>query len=138
MTQLQTILKCPFRNPLVTKLFACEHALDIASRDGPGIACQSEDAHKRCGLLFGTLKAAALPTLGIPDDLAVMPASTITKIQCGGLEALSKDLEKYDPTVNINALVASVYESSDNFNNLDFSLVIRTIKNYKLRKRRQK
>ena len=143
MTQQHPQLKCRFRNPLITRAFACEFAHEITDRNGPGIICLNEVSHKHCSQLFDTLKAAALPILGMPDDLTMMPASVITKIQCGGLIALSdalekQALEKHEPSENINALVESVFESYENLNDLNFGLIIQTIKDYKLRKRRQR
>ena len=82
--------------------------------------------------------AWASAVLGDPDDLAVMPASVITKIQCGGLIALSETIGKHEPSKNINALVESVFETYEDFNELDFGPVVKSIMNYKLRKRRKK
>jgi hypothetical protein len=93
---------------MVTTYFVCEHALGITSREDPGIAYQSEDAHKRCRQLFDTMKAAVLPTAGVHDELEVMTASTLTKIQYGSLEVLSKNFGNHDPNVNITVRVASV------------------------------
>jgi len=131
-------LKCRFRHSLITRTFACELAHEIADRNGPGILCQQQKSHEHCCLLFDTLKAVALPVLGVPDDLAVMPASVITKIQCGGLIALSETIGKHEPSTNINALVESVFETYEDFNDLDFGPVVKAIMNYKLRKRRKK
>ena len=138
MSQTHLSLKCHFRQPLITRDFACEHALEITYRDGPGIACQQEDAHQRCGLLSAALKAEALPALDMPDDLTVMPASVIIKIQYGGLIALSQDMGKNELTNNINALVASVIETYKNFDDLNYELIIQAIKDHKSRKRRKK
>ena len=138
MAQQPLPLKCRFRNPLITRVFACEHAHEITDRNGPGIVCQLESAHQHCSLLFDTLKAVALPILGMPDDLTVMPASVITKIQCGGLVALSQTIGKHEPSENISALVESVFETYEDLGDLDYGLIIQTIKNYKMRKRRQK
>ncbi len=131
-------LKCRFRHSLITRTFACKLAHEIADRNGPGILCQQRESHEHCCLLFDTLKAVALPVLGVPDDLTVMPASVITKIQCGGLIALSQTIGKHEPSENINALVESIFETYEDFNDLDFGPVVKTIMNYKLRKRRQK
>ena len=138
MTQKNHKLKCHFPRPLVTQAYSCEYAHQISNREGPGIACQDQDAHQRCGLTFNTLKSAAFPALGISDDLATMPSSAISKIQFGGLMALSHETGKDDSIDNINAVVVSIHESYENLEDLNFGSIINTIKNYKLRQRRQK
>ena len=138
MTQQNHKLKCFFPRPLVTQAFSCEYAHQISNREGPGIACQNQDAHQRCGLTFNTLKSAAFPALGISDDLATMPSSAISKIQFGGLMALLHETGKDEPIENINEVVVSIHESYENLEGLNFGFIINTIKDYKLRKRRQK
>ena len=63
--------KCAFSGTLITNQFACEHALPVARRAGPDVACQSATAHLQCEALFQCLKTAATKELlfkhGLPE-----------------------------------------------------------------------
>lgn len=138
MDQAQTMLKCPFRNTLITKDYACENAREVTHRDGPGIVCSQADSHQRCLEIFEALKNVGLTALDMPDDLTQMPASAISKIQYGGLQGLSDLInQKVDTVDNINALLSNVVATYGSIAAIDFSETSQTIQNYSLRKRRK-
>ena len=131
-------LKCPFRHTLITRDFGCENGQEVTYREGPGIACADPDAHQRCTTLFDALKAAALPAFDVADDLTEMPASVISKIQYGGLVALSGLVQTQTDTIsNINVLVISVMDKYKNVEQLDYDTIVPLMRDYRLRKRRK-
>ena len=135
----QNPLKCPFRQTLITRDFACELAKEVTHRDGPGIVCEQADAQRRCTAVLDAIKAAALPALEVVDDLTQMPASIMSKIQYGSLVALSEILNQSDqPVENINVLVQSAMEKYQTVENFDFDKIVPVIKDYRLRKRRNR
>jgi len=139
MDQNQTVLKCPFRNTLITKDYGCENAREATHRDGPGVICDQTEAHNRCVVLFEALKTATLPALNIPDDLTQMPASVIGKIQYGGLAALSEMLAQNHSSIdNINALIEAASNKYQNIKDFDFEKIVPVIINYKLQRRRNR
>jgi hypothetical protein len=134
-------LKCPFRATLITRSFACEHASEVTRRDGPDIGCSSESINKHCWDYFNALKKHALPELGFADDLTSMPASALQKIQFGGLlalQAINSDGCQEDSIDNISALIQSVFDKYQAFDNLPYDQCLQSIKNYKIKRRRGK
>jgi hypothetical protein len=130
--------KCPFRHTLITRDYACEKAQEVTYRDGPGITCTDEAAFQRCTELFEALKAAALPAFEVSDDLTEMPASVISKIQYGGLSALSLQTQENDAAIsNINALVVTAMEKYGDVEHLDFDSIVPVIRDYRMRRRRK-
>mgnify|MGYP001039405152 CR=1 FL=1 len=83
-------LKCPFAAPITAGRAACCNAQEVVRRGGSEYDCLSEADHAACVGLFDRLKAAALPALGVEDDLLSMPHSTLVKIQSGGLLGLAR------------------------------------------------
>jgi len=131
-------LKCPFRATLITRSFSCPHASEITRRDGPDIGCNSATTNKICSECLSSLKKSALPELGFIDDLTVMPASAMQKIQYGGLLALQAIVlqkESGDTVDNIASLMEAALEKYHSIENLPVNECLDTIVNYKLKRR---
>lgn len=82
--------KCSFAITLIKDDFSCQQAQSVARRGGPDIACASEAGSERCKQFYQQLKQVGLPAFDAEDDLLKTPASVYSKIQFGGLLALSK------------------------------------------------
>lgn len=138
MDKPPSILKCPFRNTLITRDYGCEYSQEVTHRDGPGIVCGDRQAYQRCIDIYTALKDAALPVMGQPDDPNLMPASVISKIQYGGLQSLSEMLgQKADRIENINAMMEALIEKFSGVAAIDLQKTAEVIQNYQLRKRRR-
>jgi hypothetical protein len=82
--------KCPFASALIADLASCGQAEHVVRRGGSEYDCRSAEDHSACQDLFDRLKGAALPALGVEDDLTSMPHSVLVKVQCGGLQGLAR------------------------------------------------
>jgi hypothetical protein len=131
--------KCAFSNTLITNQFGCEKGEQVARRGGPDIACTSDEAHRRCELLFQQLKASALPAFGVEDDLLSMPHSVLVKIQLGGLLGLQRLLESGTAgsaeVKNVYALVNQAVGQYDNLDAIPFPALVEDMTSYKLKRR---
>lgn len=127
--------KCAFAAPLIAGQFGCAHAQHVTRRGGPDVACAARAGHERCTQLFELLKAAALPALGVEDDLLSMPHSTLVKIQAGGLLGLQR-LQTGTPAetvTDINSLVEQAAQAG--FAAIPAGRLVEDIE-YKVRRRR--
>ncbi|HEU5339555.1 MAG TPA: hypothetical protein VFU39_09755 [Sulfuricaulis sp.] len=131
--------KCAFSNTLVTNQFGCEQGEPVARRGGPDVACKSNDAHRRCEMLFMQMKSVALPAFGVEDDLLTMPHSVLGKIQFGGLLGLQRILQAgatgTSEVKNVHALVALAEEKYNNIEAIPYPVLVTDMTAYKLRRR---
>jgi len=132
--------KCAFAAPLITRQFGCRYALEVTRRGGPDIACQSQESHQRCAMLFDALKTAALPAMGHVDDLNVTPASVYTRIQYGGLLGLQRLIERAPAVTSstvddIDALAARLVAAYPDPATLPCQATVPDITAFKLRRR---
>lgn len=131
--------KCAFAGALIGKQYGCQYALEVTRREGPSIACTSEDMHDKCALLFKELKAAALPHLGYEDDLTQMPHSALMKIQMGGLAALQKHIlsaSELTDVTNIAQLLGDAQQRFSDLHAVPCAQFVQDIADFKLRRRR--
>lgn len=131
--------KCAFSGALIGKQNGCQYALEVTRREGPSIACTSQQMHKQCAVLLDALKSAALPQFGYEDDLTQMPHSVMMKIQAGGLAALQKHLHSTTGLTavdNVAQLVMDVNQHYDAISSIPFDRLVQDIVDFKLRRRR--
>ena len=131
--------KCAFAGALIGKQYGCQYALEVTRREGPSIACTSEDMHDKCALLFKELKAAALPHLGYEDDLTQMPHSALMKIQMGGLSALQKNILGTSDLADVTNVAQLLGEAQQRFSDLravPYTQFVQDIAEFKTRRRR--
>ena len=134
-------LKCPFRAPLMTRIFTCEYAEEITRREGPDIGCKSSSANALCVEFFTQLKSIALSELGYEDDLTTMPASVLQKIQFGGLLGLNNEVHATSGSElidNIFELLESAKRKHGEVINFPYVECIAAIKTYKIKRRRDR
>lgn len=129
--------KCPFSAPLVAEDFACENAEPVVRRGGAEIACRSASAQQDCVRLFELIKQAALPSLGLDDDLLSMPHSVLVKIQYGGLLGLQAQVgPDAERVANIHALVNTCIAQSGLVERVPVQVCVDRISDFRLRRRR--
>lgn len=133
--------KCAFKHTLIGRQFACEHAIEITSREGPNIACNSASMHTRCGILMAGMRRVAVPAFGVEDDLTKMPQSVLVKIQFGGLLGLQALLtdegHAADAVANIARLVTRAESRYGDVAEVPCADLTPAITTYKLRRRRK-
>ena len=132
--------KCPFRATIMTRSFACQYAEEITRREGPDIACNSTSANNACVDFFSQLKVSALSELGYEDDLTTMPASVLQKIQYGGLLGLNNTVNDggSDVVNNIYELIDAAMQQYGDIKNFPYAECIAAIKDYKMKRRRNR
>ncbi|UCE88647.1 MAG: hypothetical protein JSW10_09965 [Pseudomonadota bacterium] len=132
--------KCAFAATLIGHDHGCEHAAAVVRRSGPDIACRDGQAHHLCGLIYDTLKTAALPAFGVEDDLLSMPHSVMAKVQFGGLLGLQQVLDGSATSTgrveNIAQLISHVSARYPDPQLLPLHEIVPTITAVKLRRRR--
>lgn len=130
--------RCPFRNPLITHDYGCEKAREMTRREGPDIGCTDNAANRQCHLVFDAVKQAVLTSLSLADDLTLLPASLLSKIQYGtalGLlrESGSVNAESVD---NIHAVITQAEKSFSQPAMLPLSSLVAVVTAFQLRRRR--
>ena len=139
MSEASQALKCPFRAPIMTRSFACDHAEEITRREGPDIACGFSEANEKCFEFFAQLKATALDTMGHEDDLTTLPASVLQKIQFGGLLGLQSQVDSAASEDRVDNIVALVDKAISQYGAIDkfpFDVCVERIVSFKLKRRR--
>ncbi len=134
-------LLCPFSAPLIKGDFACHSAKEIVRRGGAEIACEAADSHSRCYALHAVIKAAALRTMNLADDLLTLPHSVLVKIQYGGVLGLKNQLiasETGEVVEDIAVLVDKVMQEFVTLENIPLNAVINTIMDFKAQTRRNR
>ncbi len=128
--------KCPFEHPLIGETFGCSKAQSVSKRDGPHAVCTIATAAARCQRLFEAFKQAALPVFNVPDDLEKMPHSVPVKIQYGGLQGLSAQLNGSGNSIpDIHALVDAAESRFSDINQIPCADYVTLMTAHKVQRR---
>jgi hypothetical protein len=135
--------RCVFEKSINNRRCECalKHRFLIATREG--VACRSETALVNCTLLLNTLRNNARFALKLVVVDGPVPHNKELRVQAGGLLGLQKmtqpDKTKQTETVlNIHQTIEAALLEYGSIDSLPYSLLIKDITAYKVRKKRTK
>jgi len=129
-------LPCVFEKALLCQAAVCEAAQRLSLAERELVACREPLVRTSCNQLLALLRKNSVFTLKLKETPRTLPHAMSMKIQCGGLVGLKDILDSEAHAPDVLKLVRLSQTQFGTLENLPFSLVVRGIAGWQVRKRR--
>jgi len=131
--------RCPYEKALLTRKHNCNNLIryNIAEREAVG--CNNTTDWQRCQFLLNLLRSKAQFAIQSSSQTKALGHAKEIRIQSGGLIGLKNTLSDTNPDeiINITLLLDDIITEYNDFQNIPFTEVMKSVASFQGRKRRQ-
>lgn len=128
---------CPFSKPIIGRWCQCQHA-NLDERCAGKMTClQAHDYLEGCYQLVDIFKENSRFVLGLTPQQQELTHQQLMKIRCGGLLGMQRLLSTQDDIPDVLEMISLAQQSYGELTSFPFNEVVRDIKEFTHRKKRQ-
>lgn len=131
-------VRCVFEKALTNHHAKCGLSKHFCLADREGYSCKDAESSNQCAKFLEKLRKSSLFVLKIRDIGVGLPHNMEVRVQAGGLRGLVRQLDTDATVDDISRVLDRVVSKFGSLDDLPYSEIIQSVKQFQGRRRRQR